>query len=117
METSVAGKEILRKGVQMILGYICALPSFMGYHPLIPVYFSLCCLEKKNVVLVYGAVILGLINQMKFAAIFKYGILMLVIGMAIYFYRSNSVDGWKNLAVDRFFLENLDHNDIVLYFY
>ncbi|MBO5260439.1 MAG: SpoIIE family protein phosphatase [Agathobacter sp.] len=87
METSVAGKEILRKGVQIILGYICALPSFMGYHPLIPVYFSLCCLEKKNVVLVYGAVILGLINQMKFAAIFKYGILMLVIGMAIYFYR------------------------------
>ena len=41
METSVAGKEILRKGVQVVIGYICALPSFMGYYPLIPAYFAL----------------------------------------------------------------------------
>lgn len=87
METSVAGKEILRKGVQVVIGYICALPSFMGYYPLIPAYFALCSLWRKNAVLVYGAILLGLLNQMKFEAIFKYGILMLVIGMAIYFYR------------------------------
>lgn len=87
METSIAGKEIIRKGVQIGIGYICAIPSYMGYYPLIPAYFALCSLEKKNAVLVYGATMLGLLHQMKFEALFKYGILMLVIGMAIYFYR------------------------------
>lgn len=37
--------------------------------------------------------------------------------MAVYFYMSNSPDGWKNLATDRFFLENLKQDDIMLYFY
>ena len=60
METSVAGKEILRKGVQVVIGYICALPSFMGYYPLIPAYFALCSLWRKNAVLVYGSILLGL---------------------------------------------------------
>ena len=37
--------------------------------------------------------------------------------MAVYFYKSNSGDGWKNLATDRYFLENLNKDDILLYFY
>jgi len=37
--------------------------------------------------------------------------------MAIYCYRSNSGDGWENLARDRYFLENLGQDDIMLYFY
>ncbi len=37
--------------------------------------------------------------------------------MAIYFYMSKSNDGWRNLATDRFFLENLGKDDIMLYFY
>ena len=37
--------------------------------------------------------------------------------MAIYFYMSDSHDGWQNLATDRFFLENLKQDDIMLYFY
>ena len=27
--------------------------------------------------------------------------------MAVYFYMSDSTDGWRNLATDSFFLENL----------
>ena len=37
--------------------------------------------------------------------------------MAIYFYMSDSTDGWKNLAIDGFFLENLKKEDVILYFY
>lgn len=37
--------------------------------------------------------------------------------MAVYFYMSNSNDGWRNLAIDGFFLENLKKDDIMLYFY
>ena len=37
--------------------------------------------------------------------------------MAVYFYQSESYDGWRNLATDRFFLEHLDKNDILLYLY
>lgn len=87
METRVAGKEILWKGVQFAVGYICTLPDIMGYYPLIPAYFALCSLWKKNVLFAYGAAMLGLLQQMSFDGLFKYGILMLVIGMAIYFYR------------------------------
>ncbi len=37
--------------------------------------------------------------------------------MAIYTYFSDSGDGWRNLATDDFFLRNLGHDDIMLYFY
>lgn len=37
--------------------------------------------------------------------------------MAVYFYQSKSGDGWRNLAADGFFLENLNKDDIMLYFY
>lgn len=37
--------------------------------------------------------------------------------MAVYLYDSRSFDGWMNLSVDRFFLENLKSDDIMLYFY
>ena len=37
--------------------------------------------------------------------------------MAVYIYRSNSADGWRNLAADRYFLENLGREDILLYLY
>ncbi len=37
--------------------------------------------------------------------------------MAVYIYKSNSGDGWRNLAADRYFLENLGPDDIMLYFY
>ena len=37
--------------------------------------------------------------------------------MAVYFYMSDSTDGWRNLATDGFFLENLKKDDIMLYFY
>jgi len=37
--------------------------------------------------------------------------------MAVYIYKSNSGDGWRNLAADRYFLENLGQDDIMLYFY
>lgn len=37
--------------------------------------------------------------------------------MAVYIYKSNSGDGWRNLAADRYFLENLGADDIMLYFY
>ena len=37
--------------------------------------------------------------------------------MAVYYYFSDSNDGWRNLAIDSFFLENLNKEDILLYFY
>ena len=37
--------------------------------------------------------------------------------MALYFYMSDSQDGWRNLARDRFFLNRLQKDDIMLYFY
>lgn len=37
--------------------------------------------------------------------------------MAVYFYMSDSTDGWRNLAMDRFFLESLKKEDALLYFY
>lgn len=37
--------------------------------------------------------------------------------MAVYLYQSNSYDGWRNLATDRFFLEHLGKDDILLYLY
>lgn len=37
--------------------------------------------------------------------------------MAIYFYKSESGDGWQNLATDAYFLEHLSPEDICLYFY
>lgn len=37
--------------------------------------------------------------------------------MAVYFYMSDSYDGWRNLATDGFFLENLKKEDIMLYLY
>ena len=37
--------------------------------------------------------------------------------MAVYFYMSDSTDGWRNLATDRFFLEGLKKEDILLYCY
>lgn len=37
--------------------------------------------------------------------------------MSNYIYSSLSGDGWMNLAVDEFFIENIKKNDIVLYFY
>lgn len=37
--------------------------------------------------------------------------------MAVYVYNSGSGDGWKNLSMDRYFLENLKPDDIMLYFY
>ena len=37
--------------------------------------------------------------------------------MAVYLYKSDSYDGWRNLATDRFFLEHLNTDDILLYLY
>lgn len=37
--------------------------------------------------------------------------------MSVYLYQSDSYDGWRNLATDRFFLEHLNENDILLYLY
>ena len=37
--------------------------------------------------------------------------------MAVYFYMSDSNDGWRNLAIDGFFLESLKKDDIMLYLY
>ena len=39
------------------------------------------------------------------------------IKLAVYYYISESKDGWLNLAVDNFFIHNLSKNDILLYFY
>ena len=37
--------------------------------------------------------------------------------MATYWYVSNSRDGWQNLAMDEWFLDNLQPDDLILYFY
>ncbi|MBQ2818997.1 MAG: lipoate--protein ligase [Clostridia bacterium] len=37
--------------------------------------------------------------------------------MSVYLYQSDSYDGWRNLATDRFFLEHLNENNILLYLY
>ena len=37
--------------------------------------------------------------------------------MAVYIYESKNGDAWKNLAIDKYFLENLNEDDILLYFY
>ena len=37
--------------------------------------------------------------------------------MSTYFYVSKTYDGWRNLSYDRFFLDNLKYDDILLYFY
>ena len=37
--------------------------------------------------------------------------------MAVYFYKSDSGDGWRNLAVDRFFFEHLSRDDLLFYLY
>ena len=37
--------------------------------------------------------------------------------MKTYWYVSESTDGWQNLAMDEWFLDHLDPEDLVLYFY
>ena len=37
--------------------------------------------------------------------------------MRNYWYVSPSRDGWQNLAMDEWFLDHLNPNDLILYFY
>ncbi len=84
------GMEIV-KGV---LAFVCCSVSFVGYHPILPAYFAVCCMEGKIPFAVVIGSVVGMATFMTLDSMIKYFFVLVVIGLGIRFFI------WMNRSCD-----------------
>lgn len=87
METGDVVKKILGKAGQAVAGFLCSAVCILGYYPLIPAFAAAGWIWYKKSVFLYVGILAGMIYFMNFNAVMKYVVLVIVIAIAIGFYR------------------------------
>lgn len=90
METSSVFERQAVRILQALGGFLCSMVCVMGYYPLVPAFFAASCLWKKRSFFLYVGMIFGVGYFMDLNSVMKYMVLVLVVGIAISFYR------WSN---------------------
>ena len=83
-------KEALKGG----LAFVSCSIGFWGYHPILPAYFAVCCMEGKTSVTVVLGALAGMICFMTLDSMIKYFFVLVVIGLGIRFFI------WTNRSCD-----------------
>ena len=79
-----------------LLGVLSGMISVMGYYPFVPAFFASCCLDQRRNLLLYIGMFTGMGFFMPLGATVKYLFVVLVLGIAIRFYRwaNRRCSGW-----------------------
>lgn len=85
-----------RKMIYAVFGLAASMLCIMGYYPVVPAFYTACCLDKKRNFLLYIGLVVGMGWCMPVAAIVKYLFILFVLGIAIRFYiwANRRCSGW-----------------------
>lgn len=66
-----------------ILAFVCCIVGFLGYYPVLPAFFAVCCMEGKIPLAVIIGALGGMICFMTLDAAIKYFFILVVIAIAV----------------------------------
>lgn len=66
-----------RKMIYAVFGLAASMLCIMGYYPVVPAFYTACCLDKKRNFLLYIGLVVGMGWCMPVAAIVKYLFILL----------------------------------------
>ena len=78
--------SLIGKMIYAVFGLAASMLCIMGYYPVVPAFYTACCLDKKRNFLLYIGLVVGMGWCMPVAAIVKYLFILFVLGIAIRFY-------------------------------
>lgn len=82
--------ELLSKGlkemVKGLLAFVSCSVGFLGYYPMLPAYFAVCCMEGKIPFTVIIGALAGMICFMALDSVIKYFFILVVIGLGMRFF-------------------------------
>lgn len=87
MEKKQEWTNYLGKAGQAVAGFLSVCLSVMGYYPLLPAFYAAARLWRKRSFFLYAGLVAGMAWNMNYHSVLKYLLLLLVIGIAIPFYR------------------------------
>lgn len=77
--------SLIGKMIYAVFGLAASMLCIMGYYPVVPAFYTACCLDKKRNFLLYIGLVVGMGWCMPVAAIVKYLFILFVLGIAIRF--------------------------------
>lgn len=88
--------SLIGKMIYAVFGLAASMLCIMGYYPVVPAFYTACCLDKKRNFLLYIGLVVGMGWCMPVAAIVKYLFILFVLGIAIRFYiwANRRCSGW-----------------------
>ncbi len=88
--------RLAQNALYALLGGLCSLAGVMGYYPLVPAFYAVCCLQQKKNLLLYTGIFAGMGFCMPLAGAVKYLFVLLVVGVGIRFYlwANRRCSGW-----------------------
>ena len=89
-------KETIGKVVYALLGGMCSMLCVMGYYPLVPAFYAVCCLGQKRSLLLYIGLFTGMGLCMPVGSSVKYLFLIFIVGIGVRFYlwANRRCSGW-----------------------
>lgn len=89
-------KETIGSVVYALLGGLSSALCVMGYYPLVPAFYAVCCLQQKKNLLLYIGIFAGMGLCMPLGGTVKYLFILLVAGIGIRFYlwANRRCSGW-----------------------
>ena len=75
--------SLIGKMIYAVFGLAASMLCIMGYYPVVPAFYTACCLDKKRNFLLYIGLVVGMGWCMPASAIVKYLFILFVLGIAI----------------------------------
>lgn len=69
--------SLIGKMIYAVFGLAASMLCIMGYYPVVPAFYTACCLDKKRNFLLYIGLVVGMGWCMPVAAIVKYLFILL----------------------------------------
>ena len=70
--------SLIGKMIYAVFGLAASMLCIMGYYPVVPAFYTACCLDKKRNFLLYIGLVVGMGWCMPVAAIVKYLFILFV---------------------------------------
>ncbi len=88
--------ELTGKAGDALLAVCSSLLCIMGYYPLVPAYYAVCCMDQRKNILMYIGLFAGMGFRMPVGVTVKYLFVLLVLGIGIRFYiwANRRCSGW-----------------------
>lgn len=96
MESKNNWMELTGKVVYALLAALSSALCIMGYFPLVPAFYAVCCMNQRKNVLMYIGLFAGMGFCMPVGSTVKYLFVLLVLGIGIRFYiwANRRCSGW-----------------------